>query len=382
MSRQTNYYKLGLFIIGGTVLFVLVVIFLGAGNYFRETLLMETYVDESVNGLEVGSPIKFRGVKVGSVSRIDFLKTRDGDFLSSRYRYVLIEGILGEKYFEGSSIEEIKKGLQEEIKKGLRVRPTSQGITGQLFLDVNYLNPSLNPPLEIDRKRETLYIPSAPSTLSRIESAFNTISEAMRSIDKAELSSAVQDFKKLVEGFRGFLAKADMGDFGKDFSSAIKEAHIMIARINRLLEAPEIGTILPDASSSMAGLSLIVGSAGDDIISAAKAINEAAEGLSTASNQVSDYLKRPEMEEGIESVFEAMKNLNTASVKVNIAASRLNEVMERVNGIVAGQQINIQAILENTRLVLENLKELSDDIKRYPSEVLFGEPPKKVRANQ
>ena len=50
----------------------------------------------------------------------------------------------------------------------------------------------------------------------------------------------------------------------------------------------------------------------------------------------------------------------------------------RVNALVAGQQANIEGIVEDTRGVLENLRELSGEAKRYPAGMIFGQPPAKV----
>ena len=49
---------------------------------------------------------------------------------------------------------------------------------------------------------------------------------------------------------------------------------------------------------------------------------------------------------------------------------------------VAGQQGNIEAILDNVRRLMENLRELSNEARQYPSGVLFGDPPKKAPLKQ
>jgi len=377
MSRQTSYYRLGLFVIMGTILFAVVLIGLGAGKFFESTFLMTTYVDESVNGLEVGSPVKIRGVKVGNVLKIGFGTQRIKGQLC-RYRHVIIECSLSEKFFERITVEEAEKRIDEEIKNGLRVRLSSLGLTGQLFLEIDYVDPKLNPPLKIEPKPTGFYIPSAPSTMSRIESAFNKISQAMDSIGKTDIGAAIEDIKNLAQAIGDVLKEAKVGDIGKDLSANLKETKDLFTSLNKLLSTPKIQSILPDASDTMAGLRRIVDASGDDIISAAHNISQASAGLSSASQQISEYLKDPEWEKNVNNLAETMKNVNTASVKVNAAATQLNQVLDRLNGIVAGQQINIQAILENLRLVLGNIKELSDDAKRYPSGVLFGEPPSKA----
>ena len=70
MATGTNHYKLGLFVLLGLTLSLAVVVTLGARNWNEESVHYVTYFDESVQGLELGSPVKFRGVSVGRVSGI------------------------------------------------------------------------------------------------------------------------------------------------------------------------------------------------------------------------------------------------------------------------------------------------------------------------
>src|SRR3954469_21039526 len=93
MSAQANFFKLGLFVIAGTVALVLLLLVLGSGRWFQSKVVVETYFNESVQGLDVGSKVKCRGVNVGEVTRISFTYTkyqldRPPD---ERLRYVLVE---------------------------------------------------------------------------------------------------------------------------------------------------------------------------------------------------------------------------------------------------------------------------------------------------
>ena len=67
MSAQANYYKIGLFVVIAIVLTIGFVVVLGAGSLFQKTIIVETYINGSVQGLTVGSPVKFRGVPIGKV---------------------------------------------------------------------------------------------------------------------------------------------------------------------------------------------------------------------------------------------------------------------------------------------------------------------------
>src|ERR1700680_4443063 len=76
MSAQANFFKLGLFVIGATVVLVLLLLILGSGRWFQSKVAIETYLNESAQGLEVGSKVKYRGVVVGEVTKIGFTYTK------------------------------------------------------------------------------------------------------------------------------------------------------------------------------------------------------------------------------------------------------------------------------------------------------------------
>lgn len=149
MSRKTNPFRLGLFIIIGSTLLVAMLAVLGAGKIFEHKVKMETYLNESVNGLEVGSPIKYRGVKIGSVTEIGFVTDHYVTMDQSDLRYVYVLGDLTHKMFQTKEMSEMVRYLNKEIKQGLRARPVSLGLTGQLFLEIDYVDPDKNPPLKI-----------------------------------------------------------------------------------------------------------------------------------------------------------------------------------------------------------------------------------------
>ena len=72
MSQKANYFKLGLFVIGAVVAGVAVLLIIGTGRWLKPRAVMETYFNESVQGLDIGSKMKYRGVVIGEVTRISF----------------------------------------------------------------------------------------------------------------------------------------------------------------------------------------------------------------------------------------------------------------------------------------------------------------------
>src|SRR5205814_304905 len=75
-TTAVSHWKLGLFVVGTIAVMVGTTFWLGARGFRRESFPAVTYFDESVQGLEVGSPLKFRGVTVGTVADITIAPDR------------------------------------------------------------------------------------------------------------------------------------------------------------------------------------------------------------------------------------------------------------------------------------------------------------------
>ena len=129
MSLKTNYFKLGLFIICSTVLLLSILVFFGLGALNKDKIMMESYFDESVQGLDIGSPLKFKGVKIGSVQRIRFVFNKYHDIKDVPFRYVLVEMALDpDSAIALKSREDLKDAIWSEVENGLRVRIAPQGL--------------------------------------------------------------------------------------------------------------------------------------------------------------------------------------------------------------------------------------------------------------
>src|SRR5512136_3377298 len=70
MSKQANKTVIGIFVVGAIALVVIAIVVLGSGKFFRKTFKAVCYFEGSVGGLNIGAPVVFRGVKIGSVTDI------------------------------------------------------------------------------------------------------------------------------------------------------------------------------------------------------------------------------------------------------------------------------------------------------------------------
>ncbi len=176
-TSTTNHWKLGLFITLGLAIAVGVLIWIGSYGLNRRSVEVVTYFDESVQGLDIGSAIKFRGVPIGSVVDIAVAPDR---------RRVEIT-------CEVYSVELQRLGLQDTtnfsspgraaVPAGLRLQLVPIGITGLKFLEANFFDPVRYPPPHLPFNVPYNYLPSTPSTLVSLEEA---VMEAISTFPKLQ----------------------------------------------------------------------------------------------------------------------------------------------------------------------------------------------------
>ncbi len=70
MNNNTKLFRLGLFVIAAILLIIAAVVILVGPSLTKPKTIAETYFKYSISGLEVGSPVKFRGIQVGEVKEI------------------------------------------------------------------------------------------------------------------------------------------------------------------------------------------------------------------------------------------------------------------------------------------------------------------------
>ena len=156
MATKTNHWKLGLFVFVGLFAAVGAVIWLGVAEFDKEAIHYVTYFDESVQGLDVGSPVKFRGVTIGNVSRIAVAPDR---------RHVEVEGEVNANDLTKLGLDPVTFGIPPD----LRVQLASAGVTGLKFIQVDFFDVKKHPVPELGFDTPANYIPAAPSMLKSLE---------------------------------------------------------------------------------------------------------------------------------------------------------------------------------------------------------------------
>ena len=178
MGRKANPVVIGAFVVGAVALAVLGVVIFGSGRLFADTTPFVMYFSGSVDGLSVGSPVKFKGVEIGAVTSIQL-------DLGEEARIPVWVEIDNKKIVARGAGEFSRdpKVLKEAIDRGLRAQLNSQSIvTGLLFVQLDY-HPETTPTFVAPTDAGLNEIPTIPTTLEQAQQAAAEIISNLKKFD-------------------------------------------------------------------------------------------------------------------------------------------------------------------------------------------------------
>ena len=345
MMENISYFKIGLFVICAIVIGVIGVVVLGGGKFFQKKNIIETYIDESVQGLDVGSPVKFRGVLVGNVEEI----TLTGVEYGTRRGYVVVRAGISRNVFQFSLADPANPAFIAEVQRGLRVRLAPQGLTGQAYLEADYLNPKLNPPLEIDWRPKYPYVPSAQSKITQLSDAVERILRNVEQLDIQRLIGSVESSLKTIDKLA---SSANLNKISTQAVALLTE----VRETNLQLKQVVGGSDLKDA-----------------VKDAAVAAGTARQILERADKPLSQLIA--DLPKASESINRVAQRLDAVTANLPETNAQFRQTLQQLNRLISGQQRDIEKTVENLRSMSESLKEAVDNSKKYPSQLLFGAPP-------
>lgn len=232
MSTATNHFKLGLFTLCGLAILIAGILAFGARSYFESTSLFETYVEGEVTGLAGGSAVELRGVRVGKVRRIDFSWS---EYQQTTPSYVVVEFEMRDDVSPVPPGEARSEMLESAVKRGLRARLKSQGVTGTSFLSLEYLNPEENPPAQVPWTPKHTYIPAAPGQLGELLTSIEKTLRNVEQLNFSNINQLVQGDLKSAGQVLDKVNQMDFGGLGTNANSLLAESRATISQLQPAL---------------------------------------------------------------------------------------------------------------------------------------------------
>jgi ABC-type transporter Mla subunit MlaD len=314
-KRATHPFLVGLFVLAGSFFLVGVILWLGASKFFDDYATYVTYIDGSVEGLNVGSPVKYQGIPIGSISAIRLAP--DG-------KLVEIE-------------MEIDETMQ--VNPRHRIRTELAGITGGKFLQLYYPD---NPEVALQHPKLTFepryaVIPSTPSGLDAITDALNDIVNNVKGVEAKEISD---DTRRLLQS------------------------------ATRVAENPQIESTIANLNRTTAVLAQIV-----DKLNQSRIYEQAevtGQNLSQASAEIRTLVKEISGEvRGLNLDTKTSRTFNRADSVLITAQS----AVEKLGGNTDQVLFSIRETLEELRSTNRTIKRAVQKIADNPGRSFLSEPP-------
>jgi len=226
MSKQANAKLIGAFVLGAVILIVVVFVVFGSGKMFKSTISYVVYFEGDVLGLKVGSPVKVRGVDVGSVSRITPIYDKEGN-IQVEVIIKLVRDTIHDshRFYEDMSAEEF---MSHMFKKGMRARLETQSfVTGVRFIELEFY-PEF-PIRLVGLNDDFIEIPSIPTLVEEIETE---IRQFVAKIEAIDWETVKDEFEGMLASFRTTLDEISRATKSIDLTETI-------ASLNETLDASE-----------------------------------------------------------------------------------------------------------------------------------------------
>jgi ABC-type transporter Mla subunit MlaD len=269
-NSNPNYFRLGIFVLAAISVLIAVILIFGSGKFFKRSFTIETYVKQSVTGLDTGASVRFRGVKIGQVSLIGL----SGDLYESevpmakRHEYVVVR-----MQIFGDRVE--LDNLRQYLKDNLRARIKSMGITGVNYVELDfYSEASTSPPLSYSWEPEYPVVPSMPNQADEIISGIQKLIGALNGMD-------VDGTQKKFDALLGNLNKLMAGD-GKDNAgliASVKDLNVLLDRIAKVTDKDQLNILMRELVATMVSLRQTVTSVQGDTTATMENLRQASEQL-------------------------------------------------------------------------------------------------------
>jgi len=334
MKTKANYFKIGLFVLAAVGLLIAGLIALSARELIRDTVLLETYIDESVLGLSIGSPVMQRGVQIGTVKAIRFVPQEYGPELhelsdtafQAYNRYVLVIAEVDRAALPSlPHNNEVANVIRQCVADGLRLKISPQGITGIYYLEADYFDPERYPYMSVPWTPKHHYIPWAPSTLTSFTQSADRILHMLEQVDIKRLSESLDN---TLVAIQKIAADAEVAKTRQELAELIAAARQAVADA--------------DVPNLRADLGRLIGS------------------LEKTNRLIVEVIgETPGPEDRT----------------LRQAITQLHDTLQRAERLIQGAEGDAEDIALNIKRAAQNLRETTERIRANPSRLLFGQEP-------
>lgn len=357
MASIKTKLTVGLFIAIGLAITIVAIIWLGMSKYLEKGQYYVAYFDESVQGLDKDSPVKYRGVPVGRVESVSVAP--DGTLVQVIMK---IETKLGPE-IEKESIGDIVAQLK------------SIGITGIMFLELDRKKKSdqeFVPKLTFEP--EYPVIATKPSEIKLFLEGVDDVLRQLKSMDG----------KGLTDNAKTTLGKIDRAVDDIQIKEISTDIRSTLNNINRILTETQLTRMVNRMDSVARSAESLLGTAQDTIKRFDNMLAANEKGINSAVGEVNHVIQNANntvtqlnqiVSGNKQELMEAISGFNRSIKNLENLLTEGRRLIKQGDGTLSELQPRLLVVMQQLETTVENLKSFSENIAEQPSQLLFGEPP-------
>jgi paraquat-inducible protein B len=334
MSQKASPTVIGVFTLVGLILVGAALVLFGAGKLFTSTHDILLYFDKSANGLQVGSDVRFGGVRIGKVKSISVLVYRKAN---RKIIPVVVELTDKDLHListdEGGGIDLTTfEGVQKAVSEGLRAGMKQQSlVTGQLYIEFDIVPDTQG--FIYFSKNGSPY-PVVPTIGTEMDELIAGISDGIQKFNALDLDSVIKELRDVLVSANKRIAEVDM-----------KEINENVLGITRDIRA----------------------------VTSDRKLAEAVENLNQALVRIDELAGKANKE-----IDPLLADLKAIMEKTDAGLTRIDEAAKEISQFSNPRSpvlLRLQSVLQETERASRALKELSNDLKRDPKALISGKAP-------
>lgn len=243
MSKQANFYLIGLFVIAGFVLAVGTFIFFGATKFHKNTATIVSTFRGSTNGLREGAKVKAYGVEVGQVRKIVLHRMEETDEVVIPVLMEIdlshVSNLLGYTSLTDFSESECLAALERDAHATLQL---DSFVTGLLYVEIVFGQPGEGFILNSDRFSGYRAMPTLPTDMDVFLKSLQNIAS---NLGETDFGGLVAETKTTIVDIRNQLAELDLKSLRGKIDTLLEATQTVVT-------SPEIKSMLSDLSEVLA----------------------------------------------------------------------------------------------------------------------------------
>lgn len=279
--NSAQYYRLGIFVLIGAAALVALVLIFGAKNLFAKTMTVETYIKESVQGLDVGAPVRFRGVRIGQVSYIGLSGSLYEEDVApiQRRQYVVVRMTVEKLNYD--NVEYIEK----MVRDGMRAQIRGQGITGVNYIELDFVkDPNKLRELPFDWTPDYPVVPSQPSPVNVL---LDNVEDALKNFNHLNLAKTQDEVNTLLVNLNGMVAGD--GNKGNGLNESVKQLNALLGKVNKATDNQELAVLIEQLTGSIIVLRQTLTTMQGDLTISADNVRQITNNVNDLSQKANDY---------------------------------------------------------------------------------------------